>query len=127
MFSAMAGPLGSMELLVIFALVVVSPFAIRSALGSWIRWLRNRTAIPSWARLLSQWLVWAAAGALSLGIVSATWYEVGPNRPVMRLAEVAIFAGFALEFLAVAWLLACTWRWHWAARPAIPAGMPPYR
>jgi hypothetical protein len=116
------------ELLVLFALVVVSPFAIRSGLGAWIRWLRNRTAMPSWARLVSQWLAWTAAGALAVGILSATSYELFPSRiVVLRVAEATIFAGFALEFLAVAWLLGCTWRWHWAARPAIPAGMPPYR
>jgi hypothetical protein len=118
----------SIELLVLFALVVVSPFAVRSALGAWIRWLRNRTAMPSWARLLSQWLAWTAAGALALGILSVTAYELFPHRVgALHVAEVTIFAGFALEFLSVMWLLGCTWRWHWAAKPAIASRTPPYR
>jgi hypothetical protein len=108
----------------------------------WARWLRRRTGAPrfaSWTAyaLIGLGALFALVGAASLVLAYSAppapgypWTEPAGKARVLAEGISASLNCGAIEvliaLLATAWLLFCTYRWHWRVRrPTV--GDPPYR
>ena len=71
-------------------------------------------------------------GLALYGSISGQSVDASQRAHVMGPVTVNVDLWFLLELalplpLASFWLLAATWRWHWARRPVRAEGDPPYR
>jgi hypothetical protein len=128
-------------LLAAIAVVTLAPNVLLLPLVAWARWLRRRPAAPRLA-------AWAAYALLAVGTFVTTLGAIstlasartlslatsdGASTRARALAE-GISAGMnsgalvvVIAVVAALWLLFGTWRWHWAVRPPVVEGDPPYR
>jgi hypothetical protein len=117
----------------------------------WTGWLRRRTGTPPWARAVAFFLAAFGVLALTAGMCTAIaapdggqpctrWFEAqhpsdcAVQRVKARDRSETISNGLSVGGVGllilvsgVAWLLGCTWRWHWAARSPAFEGSGPYR
>jgi hypothetical protein len=130
---------------------VLLPVWTAMAVLKWTGWLRRRTATPPWARAIAFFV--GALGVLALMAGMCTAVAAPEGRQVCNAHEAEHFPsecafrrvktetrretisnglslggiGVLVLVFGVAWLLGCTWRWHWALRPPRVEGLGPYR
>jgi hypothetical protein len=110
----------------------MTPFVPLAALIAWTRWLRRRTATPPWARAIA--ISFVAIGSLGVVVTivlavqsfgAATADSTSEADAARMLAEglsESMNCGALASLVAVAgavWLVVCTWRWHWSAKPPV--------
>jgi hypothetical protein len=105
----------------------------------WARWLR-KTGAPRWVRLVASLLAASPLASVPLacsGVVSSQaaveGASVDPSQKARILAEGisetmnCTALGTILALIPIAWLLACTLRYHWLRKDPKGSGEPPYR
>jgi hypothetical protein len=106
---------------------VLLPVWTSTTVLRWTSWLRRRTATPPWARgialgLGALWVLVLMTG-LCTALVATARTRVNDIADGMNISAMALIVLVA----DAAWLLACTWRWHWSSRPPTVARDGPYR
>jgi hypothetical protein len=130
-----------------FLIAALAPPWIMAAVMAWTGWLRRRTGAPRWACKVGLALGGGSVLTIAVSLVAAFdaavhsqhrhGVAVDGTHPDPRwvaayresIAEPLQWS--ALGVLALlgcfAWLLACTWRWHWKESPQECGPTNPYR
>ncbi len=118
--------------------VALAPLGLLIPLFLWARWLRRRTGIHPFAWRIGYGVLVFAVCMTAYKLVMVL-FDLAPLARARGADKARILASAIAEAMyddmvigAVApvtalWLLFCTWRWFWAAKPVTVKGNPPYR
>jgi hypothetical protein len=118
--------------------IALAPLALLVPLIIWARWLRRRAGIPPFARKTGYGFL-ALAMSLTAYAVVRVPFDLGSLAQAHTADKARILGSaiaeamyddvltFAVAAVMALWLLFCTWRWFWAAKPVTVKGDPPYR
>ena len=130
-----------MALFIVIAAITLAPNLLLLPLLVWARWLRRRPVAPRFAAWAAYTLVALGTFITTFGVISTLLFtrrcvpgeSEGASGRARVLAE-GISEGMnngvldvLIALVTALWLLFGTWRWHWAVKPPVTKGDPPYR